>query len=168
MTVTDVRKDIDTMTMTITSEFDAPIERVWRLWDDPRQLERWWGPPTYPATVVDHDLTPGGMINYFMTGPEGDHAGGWWRILTVDPPRSLEFEDGFSDGEGRPNPDMPTMIIRVRLDDRAGGGTRMAVETAFPSPEVMEQMISMGMEEGMTAAMGQIDGVLDAEVSPGR
>ena len=47
------------LTMTITAEFDAPIERVWQLWADPRQLERWWGPPTYPATVVDHDLSPG-------------------------------------------------------------------------------------------------------------
>ena len=79
MTVKDVKKDPATLTMVITAEFDAPVESVWQLWADPRQLERWWGPPTYPATVVDHDLVAGGTVNYVMTGPEGDKHGGWWR-----------------------------------------------------------------------------------------
>lgn len=160
MSVTDVRKDPETKTMTITSEFDQPIERAWQLWADPRQLEKWWGPPTYPATVVDHDLTPGGTVRYVMTGPEGDTSAGWWRVLSAEAPHRLEFEDGFSGEDGEPNPDMPTMIIRVTLDERDGGGTRMAVETTFPSIEVMDQMVAMGMEEGMISAMGQIDALL--------
>jgi uncharacterized protein YndB with AHSA1/START domain len=160
MTVTNVEKDVDARTMTITAEFDAPVERVWKLWEDPRQLERWWGPPTYPATVIEHDLSPGGKVDYFMTGPEGDQPRGWWRVLTVDAPRRLEFEDGFADETGAPNPDLPVMTIRVALDDRAAGGTRMTIETTFPSPEAMEQIIAMGMEEGITAAMGQMDAIV--------
>jgi len=50
MTVTAIRKNRESRTMTLEAEFDASPERVWRLWADPRQLERWWGPPTYPAT----------------------------------------------------------------------------------------------------------------------
>jgi len=90
VTVTDVRKDTTALTMTINCEWDAPIERVWQLWADPRQLERWWGPPTYPATVVDHDLTPGGRVNYYMTGPDGDQPRGWWRVIAVDPPHRAD------------------------------------------------------------------------------
>jgi uncharacterized protein YndB with AHSA1/START domain len=160
MTVTNVHKDPERLTMTITAEFDAGIERVWQLWDDPRQLERWWGPPTYPATVVDHDLTPGGSVSYFMTGPEGNKSRGWWRVRAVEAPRMLEFEDGFADDAGDPNPDMPTVTIRVSIDEQPGGGTRMAVETTFPSLETMEQMVTMGMEEGMTLAIGQIEALL--------
>ncbi len=160
MTVTSVHKDPEAMTMTITAEFDAPIGRVWQLWANPRQLERWWGPPTYPATVVDHDLTPGGRVTYFMTGPDGDQPRGWWRVLTVAAPHRLEFEDGFADDAGDPNPDMPVMIIRVTLNEQPNGGTRMAIETIFPSPEAMEQIVTMGMEEGMSAAIGQIDELL--------
>jgi uncharacterized protein YndB with AHSA1/START domain len=166
MTVTNVLKDPEALTMTITAEFDAPVERVWQLWADPRQLERWWGPPTYPATVVDHDLRPGGRINYFMTTPEGDTPRGWWRILSVDEPRRLEFEDGFADDSGEPSPDAPTVTIRVALDDTPGG-TRMTIESAFPSAEAMEKMIAMGMDEGMTAAVGQIDELLRSGVAPG-
>ena len=95
MTVTDVRKDTTTLTMTISSEWDSPIARVWQLWADPRQLERWWGPPTFPATVGEHDLRPGGKVTYFMTSPEGEQFHGWWKVIGVDEPYRLDLEDGF-------------------------------------------------------------------------
>jgi uncharacterized protein YndB with AHSA1/START domain len=160
MTVTSIAKDPEALTMTITSEFDAPIERVWALWEDPRQLERWWGPPTYPATVVDHDLSVGGWVRYHMTGPDGDQPRGWWRILAVDAPRRLEFEDGFADDTGQPNPDMPTVTMRVTLQEHPAGGTRMVIETTFPSTDAMERLVATGMEEGMSLAVGQIDDLL--------
>ncbi|HEY4410314.1 MAG TPA: SRPBCC domain-containing protein [Acidimicrobiia bacterium] len=162
MSVTSIEKDPVALTMTVTAEFDAPVERAWQLWADPRQLERWWGPPTYPATFVDHDLRPGGHVGYYMTGPEGDKPHGWWRILSVDAPHRLQFEDGFADDAGQPDPKMPTMTMRVTLEDRSGGGTTMVIVTTFPSTEAMEQLIAMGMEEGMAGALGQIDAILTA------
>ncbi len=165
MIVMNVEKDPEAMTMTMTAEFDGPVARVWQLWANPRDLERWWGPPTYPATFVEHDLTPGGKVHYFMTGPEGDEPHGCWRVLTVDAPHRLEFENGFADDTGNPDRSMPTMTMRVTLTEQPGGGTQMAIETAFPSADAMEQLVSMGMEEGLTAALGQIDDILRAGVS---
>ena len=48
----------------------------------------------------------------------------------------------------------------VTLTERAGGGTLMATVFKFPSLEAMEQAIAMGMDEGLTAAAGQIEGIL--------
>ena len=159
MTVTNVDTDAEARTMTITARFYASVDRVWQVWSDPRQLERWWGPPTYPATVTEHDLRPGGTVTYAMTGPEGDRHGGWWLVRTVDPPHALEFEDGFADADGNPSRDMPTAVIRVVLSER-DGGTEMEITTAWASVEAMERMLAMGMEEGMSAAVGQIDDLL--------
>jgi uncharacterized protein YndB with AHSA1/START domain len=51
MTVTAVRKDPQRLTLTVEAEFDASVERIWQLWADPRQLERWWGRrPTLPPS----------------------------------------------------------------------------------------------------------------------
>jgi uncharacterized protein YndB with AHSA1/START domain len=160
MTVTSVRKDPKALTLTITAELDATLERAWQLWADRRQLERWWGPPTYPATVVDHDLTIGGRVTYFMTGPDGDKFHGWWQVLVADPPSGRELKDGFADDDGTPNDAMPTTTTVVTLTKRDGGRTRMAIETQFPSLEAMEQLVSMGMEEGMAAALGQVPAIL--------
>lgn len=160
MTAISVHKNLEDLTMTITTEFDAPVERVWELWQNPRKLERWWGPPTYPATMVDFDLAPGGAVNYYMTGPEGERHGGWWRIVAVNAPHSLEFEDGFSDEKGIPNPKMPSTVTSVSLTEKSAGVTRMIVLTKWSSLDDMTKLIEMGMEEGMMAAMGQMDALL--------
>ena len=164
MTVTNVAKDPDARTMTITARFDAPVDRVWQVWGDPRQLERWWGPPAFPATVTECDLTPGGTVAYTMTGPEGDLHRGWWRVRAVDPPYALEFEDGFADADGNPVPDEPTGVIRVALSEPAGGGTQMVITAAWASEEAMERVLAMGTDAGMTAAVGQIDELLGLPV----
>lgn len=164
MTVTNVHKDPETLTMTLTAEFAASVERAWQLWADPRQLERWWGPPTYPATFVDHELTPGGRVTYYMTGPEGDQPRGWWKVTEVEPPKRLVFEDGFADDAGNPNPDMPVMVMEVDLHEQ-GDGTRMTIATKFASSADMDRILTMGMEEGMASAVGQIDGILAAEAA---
>jgi uncharacterized protein YndB with AHSA1/START domain len=161
MTVTAVRKDLEALTLTAENEFDATPERVWRLWADPRQLERWWGPPTYPATFDKHDgLVPGARIAYHMTGPEGDQPRGWWEILEVDPPRHLLIRDGFADENGMPNDEFPTGLMRVAIDDLGNGRTRMTIHSTSPSLEAFEQVLAMGQEEGLTQALGQIDAIL--------
>ena len=160
MTVTAVRKDSDALTMTLEAEFDAAAERVWQLWADPRQLERWWGPPTYPATFTKHDLRPGGRVEYHMTGPAGDQPKGYWEIDEADAPRSIVFRDGFANDDGSPNTDMPVNTVRVSIAETAGSRTRMSIESIFPSTEAMEQVLAMGMEEGLTQAVGQIDAIL--------
>ncbi len=116
MTVTAVRKDPEALTMTLTAEFDASPARVWELWADPRQLERWWGPPTYPATFTAHDLAPGSRVEYHMTGPSGDQPRGFWDILEADPPRRLVFLDGFAHDDGTPNDDFPRNEGRVTIE----------------------------------------------------
>jgi uncharacterized protein YndB with AHSA1/START domain len=161
MTVTSVDKDLEGLTLTLIADFDAPAERVWQLWADPRKLERWWGPPTHPATVEEHDLTPGGAVTYFMTAPDGEKFRGWWRVTSIDPPKSLEFTDGFAHDDGTPNTDLPVTSVHVQLVEH-GGATRMELRSSFDSREQMEQVLDMGAAEGLQQAVGQMDALLTA------
>lgn len=163
MTVSAVYKDGNSLTMTITAEFDATPERVWQLWANPRKLERWWGPPSYPATFTDFDFTPGGRVNYHMTGPTGDQPRGWWEILELDPPRSIAFLDGFAKDNGEPNPDLPATTDRVTLEEVGEGRTLMTFVTFFADADLMAKILAMGMEEGLREAVGQIDAILAEE-----
>jgi uncharacterized protein YndB with AHSA1/START domain len=161
MIVTSVEKDPVALTLTITCELAATVERTWQLWADPRQLERWWGPPTYPATFVDHDLTPGARVSYFMTGPDGGKSHGYWDVVAVDPPHRLEVRDGFANDDGTPNDTLGTGVMVITLTETPDGtGTVMAIESGFPTAAVMEQLLEMGQEEGMVAALSQIEGIL--------
>lgn len=154
-----LRKDLEDATLAITAEYAAPVSRVWQLWADPRQFERWWGPPGYPATVTDHELSPGGTVRYFMTGPDGERYHGGWRVVRVEAPHLLEFEDFFADEEGAEVVDLPTSKTIVSVSE-ATPGSRMSIETRYASIEDMQKSLEMGMEEGITLALGQIDDIL--------
>ena len=162
MSVTSVHTDHDHLTVTVIVDFGAPIERVWELWSNPRKLERWWGPPAYPATFEKHDLIPGGEVTYFMTDPEGDRLRGMWRVTAVDPPASLEFADVFADADGTPIADMPVSGVSVRLTERETG-TRMEMRSRFDSREDLEKWLSTGTLEGQQQAIAQMDALLSAD-----
>lgn len=163
MTVVSTEKDTEALTLTFVAELDAPVERVWQLWEDPRQLERWWGPPEWPASFERHEFEVGGRSSYYMTGPDGEKSHGWWQITALQPPSRLEYEDGFADEAGEPV-DITDSIHGVVTLDGVDGGTRMTVVSTFLSAEQLERMLELGMEEGMQSALGQIDAIL-AEVS---
>jgi uncharacterized protein YndB with AHSA1/START domain len=165
MTVTSVVPDQQARTLTLTAEYPAPVEQVWQLWADPRLLERWWGPPTYPATFTELDLRTGGRAAYYMTSPEGDRYNGWWSFTDVTAPSAVEFDDGFADEHGTPSPTMPVTHARVTIEDAGDGTTRMVMSSTFPTDEAMEQLMTMGMVEGLTMAVGQIDDLLAELVS---
>ncbi|GAA2003977.1 SRPBCC family protein [Brevibacterium samyangense] len=159
MPVTSVEKDTEALTMTIVADFPVPVSRLWDAYVDPRQIEKFWGPETYPATFLRHDVFPGGRSIYFMTGPEGDRSGGYWEFLSVDPGKSFEVRDGFASPEGEPNPEMPSMRM-IFVFSETPEGSRLTTTTYFNSAEELEQLLEMGMEEGTRSAMSQIDAVL--------
>ena len=167
MTVTAVHKDPAALTMTLTAEFEATPERVWQLWADPRQLERWWGPPAFPATFTKHDLAPGSHVEYYMTTPEGETPRGYWDIVEAEPPRYLNIQDGFANEDGTNNDEMPGPGgMNVTIEPVGDGRTRMTIESIFPDTATMEQLLAMGQEEGMTEAVGQIDAILAEDTVP--
>ena len=160
MPITSVHKDPEALTMTVVADFAAPLQRLWDAYADPRQIERFWGPPTYPATFTRHDMVPGGRSAYAMVGTQGDVSRGYWEFIDVKPPHSFEVRDGFSLPDGTPNDKMPSMRLTFEFEETQSG-SRLVTTTFFNSGEELEQLVSMGMEEGMRQAMGQIDAVLD-------
>lgn len=159
MPVTSVTKDPDQLTMTVVAEFPVPRQRLWDAFADPRQLEKFWGPVEWPATFTRHDMAVGGRSNYHMTGPDGEKSGGYWKFVAVDAPRSFEVIDGFVGDDGEPNNEMPNMRMVYTFED-IEGGSRMVGVTHFNSLEQLEQLLGMGMEEGMVSAMSQMDDVI--------
>ncbi len=123
MPVTDITKDLDNRVLTITAEFAAPVQRVWDLYADARQLEQVWGPPTHPATFVDHELAPGTTSTYYMTSPEGERFYGVWQITGVDAPDGFTFDDAFADEDFTVNAELPVSHAEFAFD-ATDAGTR--------------------------------------------
>jgi uncharacterized protein YndB with AHSA1/START domain len=159
MTVISSNTDPGELTLELVAEFEASPERVWSVWEDPRKLERWWGPPGYPATFTRHDFRPGGDSRYHMTAPSGELHHGWWQIQEIQEPQSLRFANGMAGADGEPVPgvDPAAGIVTLAATET---GTRMTVLTRFLDSDQMERMLGMGMQQGMEMAIGQIDPLL--------
>jgi uncharacterized protein YndB with AHSA1/START domain len=159
MPITSVTSDPDKLTLTVVGDYPVPVERLWGAYSDPRQLERFWGPESWPAKFTHHDFTVGGQARYTMTGPDGTQSSGWWKFLSIERPRLIEIEDGFATTDGAPSSTMPTMRMTFTFEPTEAGARFIGV-THFSSLESMEQLVQMGMIEGMRSAMGQLDSVL--------
>jgi uncharacterized protein YndB with AHSA1/START domain len=159
MTVIRTTKDPEHLTLTLVADFAATPEQLWAVWEDPRKLERWWGPPTWPATFTRHDFVVGGESRFHLTGPDGEEHHGYWKMEAIDRPRRIDFANGFVGSDGEPTVELPAAAGYVTFE-AIDGMTRMTAVTRFVDHAQMETLIGMGMAEGMTQAIGQIDSLL--------
>jgi uncharacterized protein YndB with AHSA1/START domain len=159
MTVVETTKDPDALTLSVIARFDATPDEVWDVWEDPRKLERWWGPPGFPATFTRHEFLVGGQSRYHMTGPTGETPRGWWRIDAIEQPHRIAFANGLAGDDGEPVAGVAPSAAGVTFEP-IDGGTRMTVVTTFTDTGQMEKMLDMGMQQGMTLAIGQIPALL--------
>lgn len=154
MPLSSVIKDPAELRLTVVGDYAVSQARLWEAFTDARQLERFWGPPTWPATFTRHELRVGGRAEYYLTGPKGERWSGSWRFLAVDPIDSFEAADGEDNAEDE------TMPASMKFSfETTGTGSRVTIVTWFSSLEAMEQTLP-GMEEGLRAAMPQLDEVL--------
>jgi uncharacterized protein YndB with AHSA1/START domain len=160
MPVTDVTTDAEALTMTLTAEFAAPVERLWNAFTDPGQLERFWGPPGWPASFPRFDFTVGGRAVYAMTSPRGEKSFGSWEFIDIDQPRGFTVLDNFANEDGAPLDGMPAMRV-VFTFEPTETGSRMVNVSHFASADALEQVVAFGAVEGSTLALNQLDRVLE-------
>lgn len=159
MPITSVVRDTDALTLTVVADFPVRVERLWEAFVDPRQLERFWGPPCWPATFARHDAAAGGRSTYSMKGPDGDTHGGYWEWLSVEEPKGFEVREGFATPDGEPDAELPSMLLQF-VFEATDGGARVITTTCFDSEADLEQLLEMGMEGGLREAMGQLEATL--------
>ena len=165
MSVTSVQSDPGNLTLTVTAEFDAAPERVWQLWADPRQFERWWGAPGYPAKTTAFDMRQGGKVEYHLSGPDGDTPNNVWEILEAEHPRLLVLRDAIVDDNDVPVDEGPSTFT-VTFEPIAEGRTRMSIESKFPSAAALKLALEMDMDKGLAWAVGQMETILAESPSP--
>jgi uncharacterized protein YndB with AHSA1/START domain len=158
MSVTSIT-DTQNLTLTMTAELDAPRERVWQLWADPRQFERWWGAPGYPATATALDLRTGGTVEFHLTGPDGEMPKNVWDVVQADPPEKLVLRDAIVDDNDVPTDEGPTSFT-ITFDQLAAGRTRMSILSKFPNTQALQAALDMDMDKGLEWNVSQMELIL--------
>ena len=91
--------DIQSYTLSLTRDFNAPCEKVFQAWTDPDILMKWFGPKGVTTESARIDLRVGGKYQYALKLPDGRIVTHQGEYREIDPPNKLVFT-GILDGQG--------------------------------------------------------------------
>ena len=134
--------------------FNAPRKLVFETWAKPEHIARWFGPSPYFIKVLSMDFRPGGHYRFMMCDPDGKdlHAfGGDYREIVA--PERIVMTDAFEE------PGSPVMVWTVTFAE-AAQKTTLTVQVVFDSPAVRYEYLKLGMKEGLSQCLDQIEDVL--------
>lgn len=142
--------------LTLTREYDAPRDLVFKAWTDKELVSKWWGPDGFTAPVVELDVRPGGAIDIVMEDAEGMIEKGSrypmaGNFVEVVEPEKLVFT---SSPVMNDKPVMDTTTT-VTFDD-VQGKTKLTVhiEVTRTTPEA--EMPLKGMEMGWSQQLDKL------------
>ncbi len=138
-----------------TRVFDAPRELVFRAFNDPELIPRWWGPRGYTTVVERHDARVGGRWRYLQRLPSGEEVAFSGEYREIAPPSRIARTFNFEPiGPGH------EVLETVELEELEDGRTRMTTTSRFLSKEDRDGMIESGMEGGYSESLERLDELL--------
>ncbi|HEV2680141.1 MAG TPA: SRPBCC domain-containing protein [Rhodanobacter sp.] len=155
----DFLVDKDKNTITIKREFAAKRQLVWDCYTKSELLDKWFAPKPLTTKTKFMDFSEGGHWHYAMVEPNGQEYWGRMDYQTIQPIDNYTALDGFCDDTGALNPELPRSKWDVTFSDVA---THTLVETVvfYTSAEALQQVIQMGLKEGLTSTLERLDELL--------
>lgn len=148
-------------TLTIRREFAAGRQLVWDCHTKSELLNQWFAPAPLTTITKSMDFRDGGHWHYAMVDPQGTEYWGYTEYLTVKPIDYYTSLDGFSNGAGEINKDLPRANWRVVFSDK-GNNTVAETVVSYHSLSDLEKVVQMGMEKGMKLTLEKLDNLLSA------
>jgi uncharacterized protein YndB with AHSA1/START domain len=157
---TQITRDVTNRVLNITRTFEASVEQVWQAWTDPELLALWWAPRPWKTVTRSMDFTEGGTWLYAMEGPEEQTHFARADFKTIKPLESFICTVAFCDQDGTVNQSLPVVKWECQFSETVIG-TILHIYLTFHSEGELEQLLSMGFEEGFTTAHSQLDELLN-------
>jgi uncharacterized protein YndB with AHSA1/START domain len=136
--------------------FNAPRERVWKAWTDPKRLAQWWGPRGFTNPLCEADVRPGGAIRIDMRGPDGTvyPMTGVYREVVAS--ERLVFTVSALDEKGRPLFE----VLNTLTFAKQGGKTLLTVRAQVVNKTAGADAYLEGMEEGWSQSLVRLEALL--------
>lgn len=157
-TTTHVAEDCLGQEFTITREFAAPRELVFRAWTEAKHVAQWWSPKGFTNPVCEWDARPGGDIYVVMQAPNGTRypMGGQFREIVA--PERLVLTTGALDEQGKL---MFELLHTVTLTDQ-DGLTVLTIRSKVIKTSPGAGKYIGGYEAGMSQSLDRLAGQLES------
>lgn len=146
--------------LTVIRTFNASVELVWRAWTEVELLDKWWAPKPWKSETTKMDFKEGGERVYAMCGPKGEKHWALTRYKTINQLNSFTGEDAFCESEGEVNEDMPISTFKNHFESK-DNLTTVTIISEYASESHLQQVIDMGMKEGLTMTLDSLAELLE-------
>jgi uncharacterized protein YndB with AHSA1/START domain len=152
--------DIEGRVLTFTRTFNYPRALVFAAFTQSDHLRRWWGPEPWGVSDSVMDFRPSGSWHYAMQGPDGTKSWGIMLYKEIDPPFRVVYEDAFADEDGNVDSRLPTATGVWEFTESGDGTADVKMTTEYADEEALKTVLEMGMLEGMSTALKQLEALL--------
>lgn len=146
----------------IEKKLAADVKTTWQAFTNGKIIEKWWAPKPWIVETIRSDFKEGGEWFYAMKGPEGETHYSLVKHQIINPEKSWEFKDFFSDERGHVSKDLPQCEWKVKFIGNENKDTRVHIELQSKTPEQMKELLEMGFKEGFTMALANLDEWIEA------
>lgn len=158
---TDIQVNQEKHQILVVKTFEAPLEMVWDAWTKPEYLDQWWAPRPYRTKTKSMAFEPGGRWHYAMISPENEQHWCLADYTNIENQKSYTYTDAFCDEQGEINPNHPRTIWTVQFGASDEGKTTLVnVTLQYSSLADLEAIVGMGIREGFSMAIGNLDELL--------
>lgn len=151
--------DMPSRRLTIRRDFNAPKSLVWDCYTKADLLDRWFAPDPFVAKTKSMSFQDGGHWLFAMVAPDGDEHWVRFDYETITPKDGYRAQDAFCDAQGVINRDLPISTWEVTFKEHSPR-TRVQIICTYETPEALQQVIDMGMQQGLEAALDALERLL--------
>lgn len=141
-------------TVIVERTFNAPLERVWFLWNDTESMKNWWSPKDFTAPVIQNDFREGGLFLLSMKSPNGEMFWNTGTYTQIIPNQKIVSAFSFSDSTGKvlkgseiPVPGAWPDAITVTVDFKEANRKTTVRVQEDGIPLIMKVLAKMGWEQ---------------------
>jgi len=156
----DFLVDKEKNTMTVKREFAAGRQLVWDCHTKSELLNQWFAPKPFTTKTKTMDFREGGHWHYAMIGPDGQEYWARMDYLKIKPIESYSLLDAFCDESGVLNAALPRANWAVAFHEKGEDHCLVQTVVTYQSLADLEKVIEMGMKEGLTMTLENLDDLL--------
>lgn len=140
--------------LTVTRIIGARRSSVWKAWEDPKHLEKWWAPAPVVTISTKHDFFAGGGFGTIMRLEDGTEFDGEGCFLDIVENERIVWTSALQGG-WRPNKDDMPFSAVVTLEDHPEG-TKYTATALHNNDEDRQKHADMGFIDGWAASIEQL------------
>lgn len=140
--------------VTLTREFNAPRELVFKAMTDPKLVTQWWGMRSTTTTIDKMEPKAGGVWRFVDRDADGNEYAFHGVYHDVTSPERLVYTFEF---EGMPG---HVLLETILLEDR-DGKTFVTDSSVFQSVGARDGMLDAGMSDGAAESWSMMDELLE-------